>query len=130
MLSRNQQTRGVRRSPALTCRSVEERTQPGRSESIKRTLTGGLLALPQVAAWMFTGSVFNLARQRNDVYFEPMWLAVLLIIIVLATGAVFVRGLWLYLKAERTGTMAGAGAVVSMTAAIGLSFVTVVVTFG
>ena len=109
---------------------VDDQKHLGRSESIKRTLTGGLLALPQVAAWMFAGSVFNLARQRDDVYFEPMWLAVVLIVIVLATGAVFVRGLWMFLKAEQTGTMAATGAVLSMTAAIGLSFVTVVVTFG
>lgn len=114
----------------LTCRSVDDQPQFGRSEAIKRTLVGGLLALPQVAAWMFTGSVFNLARQRADVYFEPMWLAVVLVVTVLLTGAVFVRGLWLFLKSERTGTMAATGAVLSMTAAVGLSFVTVVVTFG
>lgn len=91
---------------------------------------GGVLSLPQVAAWMFTASVWNLARERSDVYFEPMWLAVGLITIVLVSGSVTVRGLWLYLKRERTGMMAATAAVISMTAAVGLAFATVVVTFG
>lgn len=86
--------------------------------------------MPQVAAWMFTASVWNLARERVDVFFEPMWVAVALIAVVLISGSVTVRGLWLYLKRERSGTMAATAAVISMTAAVGLSFATVVVTFG
>lgn len=90
---------------------------------------GGLLALPQVAAWMFTASVVNLARQRFDVFFRPMWLAIFLILVVLATGAIFVAGLWMYLKGVRSYALAATGAIASMTAAIGLSFVTSVYTF-
>ncbi|NNC41280.1 MAG: hypothetical protein HKN95_11385 [Acidimicrobiia bacterium] len=108
---------------------MTESNTPDRKQSLRRTLMGGLLALPQVAAWMFTASVVNLARQRIDVFFRPMWLAVLLVGIVLATGAVFVAGLWMYLKGVRTYTLAATGAIASMTAAIGLSFVTSIYTF-
>ena len=96
---------------------------------MKRTLMGGLLALPQVSAWMFTASVVNLARQRVDVFFKPMWLAVVLVVVVLLTGAVFVGGLWQYLRGDRTYSLAATGAVMSMTAAVGLSFATSVYTF-
>ncbi len=78
---------------------------------------------------MITASMVNLTRERFDYFFRPMWLAVILIIIVLASGAVFVRGLWLYLKGERSYALAGTGAIVSMTAAIGLLFVTAVLTY-
>jgi hypothetical protein len=90
---------------------------------------GGILALPQAAAWLFTASLLNLTRDREDVFFKPMWLAVLLIGAVLATGAVFVRGLLLYLKGVRTAGLAATSAVLSMTAALGLAFATAVVTF-
>ncbi len=96
---------------------------------IRRTIVGGFLALPQVVAWMITASMVNLTRERFDYFFRPMWLAVILIIVVLASGAVFVRGLWGYLKGERTYTLAGAGAVISMTAAVALLFVTAVLTY-
>ena len=113
----------------LSCSIVTESNAPDRKQTLQRTLMGGLIALPQVAAWMFTASVVNLARQRIDVFFRPMWLAVLLVVVVLATGAVFVAGLWLYLKGLRTYTLAATGAVTSMTAAVGLSFATSVYTF-
>jgi hypothetical protein len=108
---------------------VTDQNTPDRRSTFKRTLMGGILALPQVSAWMFTASVWNLARQRWDVFFEPMWLAVVLIVIVLGTGAISVRGLWLYLKGTRTYGLAAASAVLSMTAAVALSFVTAIVTF-
>lgn len=102
---------------------------PDRRLNIRRTFAGAIIALPQVAAWMFTASVWNLARQRGDVFFQPMWLAVVLIAAVLLTGAAFVAGLWLYLRGIRTYTPAAIAAVLSMTAAVGLSFTTVVLTF-
>jgi cation transport ATPase len=108
---------------------VTESNAPDRKQNLRRTLMGALLALPQVAAWMFTASVVNLARQRIDVFFRPMWLAVLLIVVVLATGAVFVAGLWMYLKGSRKYTLAATGSIASMTAAVGLSFATSVYTF-
>lgn len=110
-------------------RVVTDRNSSDRRATVQRTLMGGLISLPQVAAWMFTASVVNLARQRVDVFFKPMWLAVVLIIIVLGTGALFVRGLWLYLRGDRSYTLAATGAVSSMTAAVGLAFVTAVYTF-
>ena len=113
----------------LSCSTVTENNTLDRKQRLRRTLMGGLIALPQVSAWMFTASVVNLARQRIDVFFRPMWLAVLLIVVVLATGAVFVAGLWMYLKGVRTYTLAATGAIASMTAAVGLSFVTSVYTF-
>ena len=94
-----------------------------------RSLFGAILAIPQLAAWMFTATITNFARQRVDIFFNPMWVAVALIIMVVATGAVFVHGLRLYLKGARGYALAAAGAILSMTAAVGLSFVTSVVTF-
>ncbi|MDF1596506.1 MAG: hypothetical protein P1T08_10495 [Acidimicrobiia bacterium] len=108
---------------------MTDQNTPDRRSRFKRTLTGAILALPQVSAWMFTGSVWNLARQRWDVFFEPMWLAVVLIAIVLGTGAISVRGLWLYFRGTRTYVLAATSAVLSMTAAVALSFVTAIVTF-